>query len=153
LQKEGFLSENINIGVVEIHKTSSARFRLYYEQDEVIENPSIGDYFLIDNKEGIICTTGFPFEFSGTANPLHIKIAYGDLDMKNVLSDTFALAQLGSWPAPDKAARYPATIKIGDTFLEPIASDSDDEAALYSEDEPDEEEISRNLGEDDEVET
>ncbi|MCW5318868.1 hypothetical protein GTQ43_36040 [Nostoc sp. KVJ3] len=153
LQKEGFLSENINIGVIEIHKTSSARLRLYYEQDEVIENPSIGDYFLIDNREGIICTTGFPFEFSGTANPLHIKIAYGDLDMRNVLSDIFALAQLGSWAAPDKAARYPATIKIGDTFLEPIASDSDDEAALYSEDEPDEEEISRNLGEDDEVET
>ncbi|MDJ0800295.1 MAG: hypothetical protein QNJ51_26390 [Calothrix sp. MO_167.B12] len=153
LQKEGFLSGDVQVGIVEIHKTSSARLRLYYEQDETIDNPSIGDYFIIDNWEGIICTTGFPFKFSGTANPLHIKIAYGSLDIEDVLSDVFGLAQLGSWAAPDKPARYPATIKVGDTFLEPIASDSDDEAALYSEDEPDEEEISTQLSEKHEVET
>ncbi|WP_460208003.1 hypothetical protein [Scytonema sp. NUACC21] len=153
LQKEGFLSEDVQVGVVEIHKTSSARLRLYYEQDEIIDNPTIGDYFIINDKEGIICTTGWPFNFSGTANPLHIKVAYGSLEIKNVLSDVFGLAQLGSWSAPDKAARYPATIKVGDTFLEPIASDSDNEAALYSEDEPDEEEVSTHLSEEDEVET
>lgn len=153
MQKEGFLSEDVQIGVVEIHKTSSARLRLYYEINENIENPSIGDYFVIDDREGIVCNTGFPFKFGGTANPLHTKIAYGSLDIINVLSDVFGLAQLGSWAAPDKSARYPATIKLGDTFLEPIASDSDDEAALYSDDEPDEEEISTHSGKEDEVET
>ena len=153
LQKEGFLFEDVQVGVVEIHKTSSARLRLYYEQDEIIDNPTIGDYFIIDDREGIICTTGWPFNFFGTANPLHTKVAYGSLDIKYILSDVFGLAQLGSWSAPDKAARYPATIKVGDTFLEPIASHSDDEAALYSEDEPEEEDISTHLSEEDEVET
>ena len=84
---------------------------------------------------------------------MHTKVAYGSLDIKYILSDVFGLAQLGSWSAPDKAARYPATIKVGDTFLEPIASHSDDEAALYSEDEPEEEDISTHLSEEDEVET
>lgn len=153
LQREGFLSKDVQIGIVEIHKTSSARLRLYCENNEIIENPSIGDYFVIDDREGIVCNTGFPFKFGGTANPLHTKIAYGSLDIINVLSDVFGLAQLGSWAAPDKSARYPATIKLGDTFLEPIASDSDDEAALYSEDESDEEEISTHSGKEDEVET
>lgn len=153
LQSEGFLPKDVQIGVVEIHKTSSARLRLYYEQEEKIENPSIGDYFIIDDKEGIICTTGWPFNFSGTANPLHVKIAYGCLEITNVLSDVFGLAQLGSWSALDKPARYPVTIKLGDTFLETIASDSDEEAALYSDDEPDEEEISAHLSEEDQEET
>lgn len=158
LQQEGFLVKDVQVGVIEIHKTSSSRLRLYYkptnEPSNTVENPSIGDYFIIDNAEGIVCTTGWPFNFSGTANPLHIKIAYSnlELDITQALSDVFSLSQLGAWAAPDKSARYPATIKLGDTFLEPIASESDDEAALYSEDEPDEEERGAYLTDEDEDE-
>lgn len=156
LQREGFLAEDVQVGVIEIHKTSSSRLRLYYEEtnepSNAIENPSMGDYFVIDNTEGIVCTTGWPFIFSGTANPLHIRIAYSnlDLDITKALNDVFSLSQLGAWAAPDKSARFPATIKLGDTFLEPIASESDDEAALYSEDEPDEEERGVYLTDEDE---
>lgn len=152
LQQDGFLPPDVQVGVVEIHKTSSARLRLYYERDEIISNPGIGDYFIIDDREGVVCNTGYPFTFSGTANPLHIVIASGDLEIKKVLTDVFALAQLGAWSAPDKAARYPATIKLNDTFLEAIASESDEEAALYSEDESDEEEWSTQLSDEDEAE-
>ncbi len=141
LKEEGFLAENIQIGVVEIHKTSSARIRLYYEENGRISNPSIGDYFIINDQEGTVCTTGNPFKFPGTANPLHILIAYGNLDIAKVLRDVFSLAQLAAWAAPDKAVRNPVTIKIGDTFIEHIASDSDTENALYSEYELDEEEL------------
>jgi hypothetical protein len=134
LKKEGILGQDVRIGVVEIHKTSAARLRIFDSENGAVRNPRVGAFFLIDEKQGIVCSTGWPFRFPGTVNPLHVSIAFGDLDIEKVLSDIFAFSQL-AWSAPDKASRLPITIKLGDMFLQPMASESDEEAALYGEEE------------------
>ena len=134
LKRDGTLPQDVRTGVVEIHKTTVGRLRLYEERNNEILNPRIGSRFVIDSRQGIVCNTGWPFRFPGTAAPLHVSIARGDLDIEKVLEDTFALAQL-AWSAPDKSSRIPITIKLCDMFLQPIASDFDEEDALYGEEE------------------
>ena len=137
LQEDGFLSTDVVTGVVDIHKSSAFRIRLCEENNDLLANPNVGDYFIFDSKQGIVCNTGYPFRISGTVNPLFASITDGDLDIKFVLEDIFCLSQL-AYAAPRSAARNPSTISIGDFFLEAVASDSDREAALYSGDDDDE---------------
>jgi hypothetical protein len=128
------LQQNVQVGVVEIHKTTMGRMRLFEERNNEICNPRIGSRFVIDDRQGFVCNTGWPFRFPGTASPLHISMAWGSLEIEKVLEDVFALSQL-AWSAPDKSSRLPVTIKLGDMFLQPIASRFDEEDALYGEDE------------------
>lgn len=134
LQSEGFLDEDIIFGAIKIHKMSSSQLRLYEEHQGIVRNPKIGSYFVLNERQGIVCNTGFPFKFNGTVKPLLVTIVSGDLEIEKVLEDIFALAQL-AWTAPDKCSRNPVTTKLGDLFLRPIASESDDETALYGEEE------------------
>jgi hypothetical protein len=132
LQFEGVLDGNITVGTIKIHKSSSSHLRLYEEDNGRIQNPRIGAYFILNERQGIVCNTGFPFMFSGTVKPLLITVADGDLEIAKVLADVFSLSQL-AWTAPDKASRHPVTTKLGDMFLQPIASAANEEAALYGE--------------------
>lgn len=136
LQEGGFLSNDILTGVADIHKSSAFRVRLCEENNEIFVNPHIGNYFIFDSKQGIICNTGYPFRISGTVKPLFASVADGDLNIEFVLEDIFCLSQL-AYASPSSVSRNPSTISIGDFFLEAVASDSDREAALYSEDNED----------------
>jgi hypothetical protein len=139
LRDEGVVDENVRMGTIEIHKTSSLRLRIFNRREGKIHNPDTGAYFVIDERQGIVCNTGWPFRFPGTAKPLLVTVASGDVEIEKALSDVFALSQL-AWSAPDKPSRYPVTTKLGDMFLRPIASESDEEAARYGDDEDDDEE-------------
>jgi hypothetical protein len=99
-------------------------------QLQALHNPTIGSAYILGAREGIVCTTGLPFQFPGTAKPLSAVIREGPLDIEWVLEDIFDLSQL-VFSAPDRCARLPLTIKLADDFLEPIASDADEEEALY----------------------
>lgn len=134
LKQDRVLPMDVQIGVVEIHKTTMGRLRLFEERNNQIFNPRIGSRFVIDNQQAIVCNTGWPFRFPGTVAPLHVSIAKGDLEIEKALEDVFALSQL-AWSAPDKSSRLPITIKLGDMFLQPIASEFDEEDALYGEEE------------------
>ena len=142
LKSEGFLDNDAVIGVVDIRKRSSSRLRIVEERnDGSLINPRIGAYYVPqeNGREGFICNTGWPFKLPGTVNPLHACIVEGNLDIRWVLEDIFALSQL-IWAAPDHCARLPLTIKLADDFLDPIASEVDEEEALYGdEDESDSE--------------
>jgi hypothetical protein len=131
----GLLDSDVRVGIVDIRKTSADAVRLY-DGDTVdsARNPQVGTYRLRSAKTGLVCTTGEPFRFPGTAKPLAATIAHGDLDIEWVLEDIFALS-LGVFTAPDKCARLPLTIKIADDLLEPIAGYADDESELEDEDE------------------
>jgi hypothetical protein len=131
LKSKGILSREILVGVVDIRKTTADHLRLVQgESLERAHNCTVGSYYVLGNKEGIICTTGWPFRFPGTAKPLAVVIPEGDLDISQVLEDIFSLSQL-VFTAPDKCARLPLTVKLADDFLEPIASKVEDEGALY----------------------
>jgi hypothetical protein len=132
LQSEGLLAVGTTAGTVKIHKSSSSHLRLYEEENGQIRNPTIGSYFLLNDRQGIVCNTGYPFSLKGTVKPLLITIADGELKIIEVLSDIFGLAQL-AWTAPDRPSRHPITTKLGDMFLRPLASESDEESALYGE--------------------
>lgn len=138
LKQEGLLPLDSQVGVVDIRKTTSNHLRLVEGSTlESAHNPMIGSYQVLTAHEGIVCTTGLPFRFPGTANPLAIVVREGDLDIRDILEDLFALSQL-AFTAPDKCMRLPITIKLADDFLEPIASRIDEEEALYESDALDE---------------
>jgi hypothetical protein len=138
LVAERVLPENFSFGIVEIHKSTGTKLRLVQKQDgsTQFENPVIGSYYLFGAfaTEAAIATTGYPFSksgnnpygFDGTALPLLIKLAYGDLELEKVAEDVFNLACL-AWSAPDKASRLHLPIKLGDDYLEPIASKVDED--------------------------
>jgi len=84
LIREGLLPEDVVIGVVEIHKHSTTGLRLVEEGREGPCNPPVGSWFAVDDAEGIVCTTGWPFKFQGTVNPLSVRIARGNLDLRLV---------------------------------------------------------------------
>lgn len=136
LKREGLLPAEAVVGVVDIRKTTADALRLFDGEDPSgVRNPTVGSYHVLGPREGIVCTTGRPFHFPGTAKPLTAVIAEGPLDIEWVLEDLFALSQL-AFTAPDKCVRLPLTIKLCDDLLEPIAAEAEDESALYEEETP-----------------
>jgi hypothetical protein len=134
LQAEGVLPLDVVIGVVDIRKTTADHLRLGEgESVHTVQNPTIGSHYIVGPRDGIVCTTGLPFRFPGTAKPLAAVAVEGALNIGWVLEDIFALSQL-VFTAPDRCMRLPLTIKLAHEFLEPIASVADDEAALYEHD-------------------
>jgi len=135
LKAQLVVARDATLGVVEIRKTSAELVRLFEgNHPGSLENPTVGSHLVLGPRDGVVCTTGQPFRFPGTAKPLAVHIAEGDLDIVETLEDVFALSQL-VFTAPDKCARLPVTIKLSDDLLEPIASTVDDEAARYEDEE------------------
>ena len=131
LTQANLLGANCVFGIVDIRKSTADGLRIYEGyQLQTLHNPTVGSAYILGAGEGIVCTTGWPFQFPGTAKPLTAVIREGSLDIGWVLEDIFDLSQF-AFSAPDKCARLPLTIKLADDFLEPIAGDADEEEALY----------------------
>jgi len=134
LKEEGLLSTNTKVGAVEVHKSSSIGLRIVEESEGgQVRNPRIGAWSKLDETTGAICTTGYPFRFSGTVNPLVVSIAHGDLDLDRVLEDTFRMSQL-CWPVPDRCMRLPVDLKLCDDYLRSAAAEADDDSAIFGDD-------------------
>lgn len=134
LKCENVLPEDVVAGVVEVAKRTSIGLRLMGQapRDGRIHAPFIGSWTALNDHEGIVATTGYPFRFPGTPQPLHVRIVEGDLDIESVLFDTFAMAQL-AWAAPEASMRLPIDLKLIDDYLRSLAGEADDEAAVYDE--------------------
>jgi hypothetical protein len=132
LQNEQILPKDIVSGIVEVHKTTAYGFRLMYRNSGKIDNPVIGSWEALNDKEGIICTTGEPFPLRGTANPLYITIPYGNPELDKILHDIFALSLL-CWATPAGCSKLPINLKLSDELLKPVASDADENEAVYGE--------------------
>lgn len=131
LTREGILDPGIVVGAVDIRKGTTDHLRIAEGPSlGQLDNPTVGSPYVVGQRDGIVCTTGRPFQFPGTAHPLAAVISYGDLEIAWVLEDIYALSQ-PVLTAPDKCARLPITIRLADDFLEPIASTADEHAALY----------------------
>lgn len=135
LMKEGLLADDTVFGVVEVHKSSAEGYRLVEELgDRSFRNPTAGAWTTLDNREGLVCTTGFPFKFPGTANPLHVCVVEGALQIANILEDTFAMSQL-CWSAPDRCMRLSVDLKLCDDYLRSIAAKADDDEGQFGDNE------------------
>lgn len=139
LVNEGIIGKDTRTSIVDIHKTSLRPLRMVEKNNNKLENPIIGSYFILNDNEGMILTTGRPFLTQGTSKPLDINIALGDIKIEPIMEDIFSLSQL-IWSAPNKCSRIPITIKLADEFLRPIAAITDEEDIYSAEDTEDEDE-------------
>jgi len=134
LVREGRLSRDVLLGMIEIHKSNSDGTRLVERCDDgVIRNPVVGAWKELNERVGIVCTTGFPFSFRGTIKPLLVRVAEGCLVLAHVLEDTFALSQL-CWPVPDRCMRLSIDLKLCDDNLRSNAGAADDDEGQFGED-------------------
>ncbi len=116
LKKDELLDEDYQYGIVEIHKTSSVRPRLYKWQNFNFENPEMGIFAELSSFEGILATTGQPSLHCGTAQPLTIVIRRGNISLINIAHDINALSHL-AFDSPGSAMSLPFTISLADGIL------------------------------------
>jgi hypothetical protein len=143
LIQEGILPKDVQFGLVEVYKSSAAGYRLVSKLKQAIKNPQVGSWCDWNEREGIVCNTGYPFSFPGTAKPLRVRIAWGDLAIEKVLQDIFDMSQL-CWPRPDHCIRLPIDLKLCDDFLRAIAAEADDDEAQFDDDDLDLDEVEDN---------
>jgi hypothetical protein len=91
----------------------------------------VGAFYLVDEVEGYLCPTGWPFLRQGTANPLHIKLIEEPLPLIKCLEDLYALTTL-AWTQPGDCTRYPITIKLNDRILSREAGEYDADALEFA---------------------
>jgi PD-(D/E)XK nuclease superfamily len=99
-----------------------------------LENPTLGTWEVFSKTEGLVCTTGWPFNIPGTVEPLVVLVARGNLDLVKILEDTFRMAQL-CWPTPTGCMRLPVDLKLCDEHLRAFAGRADEDKALFGESE------------------
>jgi len=107
---------DLKIGIVEIHKNSSIRPRIYRRNQMMFENPQMGTCVRFGQHEAVVLTTGAPMLRNGTAHPLYIEVVRGDLDVVEIAHDIYALSHL-AFTAPGSCLRLPFTIALADHIL------------------------------------
>jgi hypothetical protein len=132
LVDEGLLPRDILVGAVEVPKHRSYGVRLALATSSGLENPTLGSWEMFSKTEGIVCTTGWPFNIPGTVEPLVVMLARGKLDLVAILEDTFRMAQL-CWPTPTGCMRLPVDLKLCDEHLRAFAGRADEDKALFGE--------------------
>lgn len=145
LKKEGCLTNDAVVTILEIAKTSMIPVRLiqpWFDRNrnqETYNNPAIGTCYIPDARTAYLCTTGAEFRTPGTSKPLCIRFVSGDLAFKEALRDVFYLSTL-AFTKPDFCSRLPVTTKLLDNRLRDQASeyDEDEHQNLGWEDEEDE---------------
>lgn len=129
MKQIGSVPQTLKITFLEIHKKSEAPFRLFEvnKQDfgrDQVWNPQVGYYYISNEQNGYVCSTGRAFRRKGTVNPLHVKYVKGELEFEKCLEDVYFLTTL-TWTNPRDCAREPITIRLTDRYL-------NEEAGEYS---------------------
>jgi len=109
------LPRDVRVGVVEIHKTSATRPRLYQRKKGWFANPPMGLFARLSDDEGALATTGHPMLKKGTAHPLYFEVV-GDIDIDDIAHDIYALSHL-AFSSPGSCMRLPFTIALADFVL------------------------------------
>jgi hypothetical protein len=95
----------------------------------VITNPIVGTYEILGN-DAFLATTGEPYRFVGTSNPLHITKVSGGMRFEDIIEDIFYLSNL-TWTRIDFCSRLPISIKMTDIRLRKIAGEYDKDALRF----------------------
>ncbi len=139
LTSEGYVAPGATLTSLEIPKRSFTPLRLF----EVgfnrttgrphSSNPPVGRYYIANDAEGYVCSTGSPFDRQGTVNPLHVRKVSGPLSIADCLEDIYWLTVL-AWTRPEDCTRYPINIKLNDRRLfEDAASYDEHELKTHEE--------------------
>ncbi|SKA41296.1 Piwi domain-containing protein [Enhydrobacter aerosaccus] len=139
LATDGCIDPQWQLTIVNVSKTAAAPLRMFsvhparLGQGTSVENPVVGSWIAIGNDEGFVCTTGKPFRFPGTANPLHIRRVRGEMSIQHCLEDVFALSCL-TWGQPEGVMRLPMSIKLCDRSLFDEATDVNEDEVAFGND-------------------
>lgn len=127
LKTNGILNNDPKWGIIDLHKQSAVPLRVALQTNghEKLTNPQAGSYKLINNREGFIFNTGFPFGIRGSAKPQHLSLKAGNINFLNVMEDVFCQSML-AFSAPDRSNSLPISIKLIDILLEPLAASLDE---------------------------
>jgi hypothetical protein len=142
LANEGLIREDHSCNFVEIKKSSRVPVRLFDtvtpqgSMQELTQNPRFGTYLILHNV-AFLCTTGRPFKYHGTTKPLQVRKVEGSMDIKLIIEDIFALANL-TWTKPNYCSRLPITIKMTDIRLREFGAEYDEEKLKFLEEEAEE---------------
>ena len=137
LAEQGHIDPEWQLTVVEIAKSAPAPVRLFdvtpprRKMKCHVSNPTVGNWIQTGPNDGYVCTTGNPFPIPGTANPLHIRRADGEMPIAECLSDVFWLSCL-TWTRPEGAMRLPISIKLCDRSLFDEAAEYDRDAIEFA---------------------
>ncbi len=139
LKEAGDLPNDATLTILEIAKSAIVSVRLFDitrqdKQDDSIQNPEVGECYLVGKSDAYLCSTGRAFEHrgkqTGTSQPLHVHYVEGGLDFIECLEDIYALTTL-AWTRPEDCSRVPITIRLNDRFLQEEA-DYDNETLEFS---------------------
>ena len=140
LALEGLVQKDYNCNFVEIKKSSRTPVRFFDtmipqgSMQERIENPRMGTHKVFGDN-AFLCTTGRPFRYNGTTEPIQVvKIGGGTMEFKLILDDLFALSSL-TWTKPDYCSRLPISIKMIDIRLREVAGDYNEDSLKFLEEE------------------
>lgn len=138
LAEEGLVADDFKLSVFEIAKSSPAPLRIYKVahipgQENRVGNPEMGEWMKLSDEEGYVCTTGAPLLPAGTARPLHVKRATGNMPIEEALGDVFRLSCL-TWTRPESCSRLPISLKLCDTLLMDEGSEHDEDHILHAND-------------------
>lgn len=114
----GVLPSDVRVGIVEIHKSSATKPRVYLRQFGQFANPRMGTCVQLGKHEAGILTTGEPMlrQGRGTAQPLYVEVVSGEVNIIDVAHDIYALSHL-AFTAPGSCLRLPFTIALADHIL------------------------------------
>jgi hypothetical protein len=133
------VEKDYNCNFVEIKKSSRIPVRFFNtiipqgSMQERIENPRLGTYKIFGDN-AFLCTTGRPYRYNGTTQPLQIVQVEGTMEFRLILDDLFALSNL-TWTKPDYCSRLPISIKLTDIRLREVAGEYDENSLRFREEE------------------
>jgi hypothetical protein len=134
LKMQGILADDAKYAMLELPKSAAAPVRLYdvsrMGNRELVQNPQIGTYFILDAVNAYLCATGRAFPRHGTVQPVHVKYVEGTLPLESCLQDIYFLTAL-VWTRPDDCAKDPITVKLTDRRLGEDAETFDIDALEY----------------------
>ncbi|KCZ52627.1 argonaute/piwi family protein [Hyphomonas pacifica] len=138
LADDGHIDPAFDLNVFEVSKSAPARLRLFSVDRSAgrkprIENPELGDWMMLTETDGYVCTTGAPLLRGGAARPLHVKQVAGDMSLQDALSDVFRLSCL-TWTRPESCSRLPISLKLCDMLLMDEGTAHDEDEILHAND-------------------
>ncbi|MDP9316376.1 MAG: hypothetical protein M3R24_36910 [Chloroflexota bacterium] len=136
LRADGIIHPSATLTILDIPKSAPVRLRLFDvtidDDHELVANPQVGCYYIIDEASAYLCSTGRAFKHDGTTQPLAVRRVHGMLGIRECLEDLYALTTL-AWSKPDDCSRYPITLKLCDRYLTEDATDYDQDALARAE--------------------
>ena len=114
--------DNLKWGVIDLHKKTATPLRMALPTKnsyERLENPRTGAYKMyrhLEEPEGFLFNTGYPFKVRGSVKPVQFILRDGNVDLDQVIQDMYCQSMM-PFSAPNLSNKLPACIKLIDSFL------------------------------------